>query len=202
MDKQLTKLQKDTLKEVSSIAANAASTALSKLTDRRIKVKLSKLTLMHPDDMPVEYKKEEDVGILFGIKGAISGSIVSLSSKESVYLLVDMIKGELLGTTTKLTEQDKDLIKEVGNILVGSYLTALSTMTRLKLPESTPILMESTAQEILKEASSKIKGRTKQILVIENDLIVDERKFKQELILILLPKTLELLFSRLFKWME
>jgi len=198
----LTRMQRDTLKEVTSIGANSASTALSKLTNRQIMVQLTKLEVFPIEEIPQRYKGEKNIGVLFGIYGDMGGAMLSLASEETVCLLCDMIQGKELGSKKSLDAYGQDLIKEVGNILVGSYLAALSTMSELNMLETVPELLVDTTSKLLGEASKYLKGSPRDVVVIENVLIIEKQKFKQELILILMPQQLDKLFKILFKKLE
>ena len=111
----LTRLHRDTLKEVASIGANAASTSLSKLTNKFIIVELSNLTVVSVKYIPQIYEGKSNVGILFNVDGDLGGVMISLATKESVHMICDLVLGKKLGTTTEMNPSDVDLIKEVGN---------------------------------------------------------------------------------------
>jgi len=200
----LTRFQRDTLKEVGSIGANAASIALSKLTHKFILVDMKRFRIVSLEKTPAIFgsSKNNVVGVLFTFKGDIPGVMMSISSKKSVMLISDLIYGKKPGTTKHFDDHAEDLIKEVGNILVGSYLHALSDMTKLSMIESTPRLMIDKPSLVIREGLKALEGKVKDVVIIETVLSIGKRKrkrFKEEIRLLLTPKTLDTLFTHLFK---
>ena len=195
----LTRFQRDTLKEVASIGANSASTALSKLTGKLILVELTKLNLFSIGQAIRVYDDKKNVGVILDVKGGVSGVMLAIASEKAALTIGDLVRRNKPGTSRKLDEGDKDLIKEVGNILVGNYLSALSNMSKLNMIESVPSLMIDSTRNILKNALAKLRGDVKKVIVIENVLIIGRKKIKQEIILILMPESLDKLFNMLFK---
>ena len=56
-----------------------------------------------------------------------------------------------------------------------------------------------TTDLILEAAVKRLGDGVDDVVVIENVLVIDQKRIKQEIILILMPETLDLLFERLFK---
>ena len=198
----LTRFQRDTLKEVASIGANAASTSLSKLTSKFILVELTNLKIVSLKDMPDYFPGKSNVGILFSVTGEMYGTMVNMATEKSMLLLCDLIKGVKPGTCKALNKDDKDMIKEVGNIVVGSYLAALSEMAKMNLLESVPKLLIDETGGIIRAAMDNLRGKPQEVMIIENRLTIDKKKFRQDLVLLLLPEDLDKLFEKLFKKLE
>lgn len=90
----------------------------------------------------------EVVGIYFKVNGDITGSIMILLDKKSAKMLTNLLmyrndEGE------ELDEMDISALQEIGNILSGSYLSSLSTLTNLNLTMSIPSLAIDMAGAIL-----------------------------------------------------
>lgn len=198
---KLTRFQRDTLKEVGSIGASSASTALSKLTGELILVDMTKLEVLSLDNIPdlLGDPKEDVVGIIFTIGGELEGSMACLCKQKLARAIADMVRKQKVGTTEKMDDYTEDLIKEVGNILVGAYITALSNLSKMSMVESTPNFMVGKTEGILKRAIKRVADDLNEIIVIETTLTIQKRRFKQDMVLMLRPKTLDLLFDKLFK---
>lgn len=201
---KLTRFQRDTLKEVGHIGASSASTALSKMTGKMILVEMTELQVMSVNDVLELFPDSKDniVGISFNVEGEITGVMDSLATKKTALLLSDMIRRAKEGTTKEIDDFTKDVLKEVNNILVGAYLTSLSNLTGFNLIESTPNLTVGTIDDSLRKAIEVFNGNITEVVVIETCLIIGKQRFKEELILMLDPQTLDILFKKLFKELE
>ena len=106
----------------------------------------------------------------------IDGSIMFLLNKTAARHLVD----KLMGTGHKPDDQDFDevelsALKEVGNIITGSYLNSLSMMTNLKLVPSIPFVAIDMAGAILSVPAIQFGMMGDKILLIETQFFDELR---------------------------
>ncbi len=137
---RLTWLERDALREIASIGAGNATTALSKLVKRRIDVVVPRLSLVELRSIPEVMGGPEKMATAMysRITGDTSGSLVVLFERESSYLVVDILKGNALGTTKTLTPEDFKSLEEMAVILSRTFLVALTDFLGLKLEISDP----------------------------------------------------------------
>jgi len=89
------------------------------------------------------------VGLLLRVTGDISGSIMFILEKKAAGVLVNILMGKPLDEIVVFDEIAISALKEVGNILAGSYLSALSTLTNLNILPSVPELAIDMAGAII-----------------------------------------------------
>jgi chemotaxis protein CheC len=89
------------------------------------------------------------VGVYIGVKGDMPGHALLVFPYESALLLVDMITGVELGTTTCVAEMEQSVLQEVGNIVTGSYLNAFSDYYRCSLLPNPPSLAIDMAAAVI-----------------------------------------------------
>jgi len=201
---RLSKLEADDLKEAGSIGAASASTALSKLINRPIEVSTTKLQLMNLDDIPslVGGPTILSVGTLFEIVGDLKGALLLLASKKTTMCLADMVQGRRVGTTKFMSEMDKDAIKEVGNILVGAYMTALAELSGLNILESIPKLEINNVPAIISDVIKEYDHKVRYTLVIETKMRIKKEGFTEDIIIILGHEEFGKLFHAMVKRMK
>ena len=107
-----------------------------------------------------------------------------LLGKQAARHLVD----QLMGTGPKPEDQEFDevemsALKEVGNIITGSYLNSLSMMTNLKLVPSIPYVAIDMAAAILSVPAIQFGMMGDKILLIETQFF-DELKLSGYFILL------------------
>lgn len=168
------KMQVDALREIGSIGAGHAATALSALLKKKILINVPNVSIVRIEDVPKAVCDEEGLvrGVYFEMKGDISGSTLILFPSKSAYLLVDLVTGKIAGSTKDMHEKfDDSVFMEICNILMGAYLTALGDMTGIILQHSVPYLASDYAGAIINSVLAEI-GQTSDIaLLIETEFV-------------------------------
>lgn len=139
----------DILKELGNIGAGNAMTALSQMLQCKVDMSVPQVRLLDFQDVAVIMGGEELVmaGIYLGVEGDITGSIMFLLEQESARHLVGKLMG--MKMAEEFTEMELSALQEVGNIITGSYLNSLSTLTGLCIYPSIPALTIDMAGAIL-----------------------------------------------------
>lgn len=169
---ELNIMQIDVLREVGNIGAGNAVTALSKMVSKRIDMKVPKVNI-------VEFKEVAELvggaevlvsGIYFQVFGDITGSIMFLIDKTSSKLLTNLLMGKN-DSNPELDEMERSALQEVGNILAGSYLSSLSSLTGLKISVSVPSLAIDMAGAIMSVPVALFGQVGDHVLLIETEFI-------------------------------
>ena len=127
------------LQEINNQAALNASGALSKLIDRQVKMNITMADVRKVEELsPVIGPEEIVAGVYLPVTGEITGAALLIFPKESSFSLSDLLVRREPGTTRKLTGLDKSALKELGNIVCGSYLTVLSNALQVKIIGQAP----------------------------------------------------------------
>lgn len=157
----------DILKEVASVASAHGSSALSEILGRKITLKLPSISSIDSDSL-LESKEANKLvlSVQCKILTGIEGKILFVLEDKSAYKLItlcykDRKKDETSGF---LTEVGMSVIKEVGNIVIGSYVGALSMLLKALIVSSLPALVSAPLYEVLNSAIS-FKEREYAILI-------------------------------------
>ena len=144
----------DVLKELGNIGAGNATTAIASMLNLTIDMKVPKVELKAVEDLGGAICPEEEtiVGIFLEVQNDISGSMMFLMRLDSAHYLVNRLMGGMGGSESsegEFSEMELSAMKEIGNIIAGSYLSALSTMTNLLITPSIPYIAVDMAAAIL-----------------------------------------------------
>lgn len=190
--------QIDVLKEIGNIGAGNAITALSKMVSKRIDMNVPEVNIVEFKDVAELAGGPETIvsGIYFNVSGDISGSIMFLMDNNSTRTLINwlMSKNE---PSMELDEIEVSALKEIGNILAGSYLSSISTLTGLKMTVSIPSLAIDMAGAIMSVPVILFGQVGDHVLLIETDFIEGLNRVKGNFFLIPDEKSFEILLKSL-----
>lgn len=194
------KIHIDVLRELGNIGAGNALTALSKMVDKKIDMNV-------PEAKIVEFTEVADilgdpesivVGILISISGDIDGFIMFVLDRDSANLLIKMLLGDYhVNTDGAFSEIEISALKEAGNILVSSYVSALSMITNLKLVPSVPDIAIDMAGAIISFPAIKFGAISDSIVYIETEFSEGVDKFYGDFFLIPDGESYDLIFKAL-----
>ena len=165
-------VQFDVLREIGNIGAGNATTALSKLLDARIEMRVPKVNLAGFSEITGIIGDEEQVmvGILLSLEGDVNGMMMFLLDTDSAGKLVSaVLKRDEAGETDiyDFDELELSALNEIGNIITGAYLSALSDLTKLTIVSSVPTLQVDMAGAILSIPAIEFSKIGDKVLLIE-----------------------------------
>lgn len=151
----LDSVQYDVLREIGNIGAGNATTALSKLLNTKIDMKVPKVNLLGFSEIAASIGSEEEpmIGILLSLSEDIDGMMLFMMDVKSGTHLVNSLLvsmgAEPIAEGEKFGEMHLSALNEMGNIITGAYLSALSDLTKLSIVASVPSLQIDMAGAIL-----------------------------------------------------
>ncbi|MCR5602279.1 MAG: chemotaxis protein CheC [Lachnospiraceae bacterium] len=142
----------DILKEIGNIGAGNATTALAQLLNTKVDMKVPKVDLLEFSEVGEAMGGEEQLmaGIYQLVEGDITGSIMFLLEEKSAITLISKLMGTPeVDNVSEFGEMEYSALKEIGNIITGSYLSSLSMLTNLKIISSIPAISIDMCGSIL-----------------------------------------------------
>lgn len=141
----------DVLQELGNIGAGNATTAIASMLSIRVNMNVPKVELLEVSKLGASICPEDEiiVGIFLEIQMDIEGSMMFLMRLDSAQYLVNKLMMRDASYQAEFDEMDLSALKEIGNIIAGSYLSALSTMTNLVISPSIPYLAVDMAASVL-----------------------------------------------------
>lgn len=188
--RELGALQLDGLREVASIGAGHAATALSQLTDRRIVVDVPEIRVL-PIEEVAELTGDADevvAAVAMHVLGDVTGRTVELFAPETASRLAEiLLSRDDVSFPDGFGELERSSLQEAGNILVGAYLNALSDFLGMLLLPSVPKLAIDLAGAVLTAAGLDPREEADWVLCIDTVFGIDERHTRLPGRFLLLP---------------
>lgn len=180
---KITSIHLDILKEIGNIGAGNAATALSKLLNKKIDMKVPDVRIVSFDEMMNITGGAENVvaGVFLRIEGDAPGSMFFvLPIEQATHFIREMIGDEnfQLGAPP-YSEMGLSALQELGNILSGSYLSSLSDFTNLLLYPSVPALSIDMVGAIISYGLIELSHVSDYAIVIDTALNDDEEINKE-----------------------
>ncbi|TCS80968.1 chemotaxis protein CheC [Pectinatus cerevisiiphilus] len=173
----LSAMQLDAIKEIGNVGAGNSATALSQLINKKIDMDVPNVSIVPLADVPnlVGGPDTMVASIFLRVYGKAPGSVLFLMPRESAFYLVEHLLGEQKSATDgELTEMDQSALMEIGNILAGAYLNALSYYTKLTLLPSIPAMAIDMAGAILNVVIVQLGQMGDHALVIETQFLSED----------------------------
>ena len=142
----------DILREVGSIAVGHGSIALSEILGRKIEVQMPSLQIIPSSQVLTKVMTGQIVicvscNILSGLKG----EILFVLEEKSAFKLIDACFPSHIEEKrgSVFTEMGLSVIKEIGNVIISSYVGALSMILKNIVIISIPTLVSGSVQQIM-----------------------------------------------------
>lgn len=168
----------DVLKEVGNVGSGNAATAIANMVGTRIDMKVPNVKLMDVGKLGSAIGPEEEtvIGIFLEVSHDIDGSMMFLLDLESGHYLADklLMKENVVHEQMEVfDEMELSALKEVGNIITASYLSALASMTNLTILPSVPYICVDMAAAILSVPAIEFGLVGDRALLIETEICAD-----------------------------
>ena len=172
--------QFDVLKEIGNIGAGNATTALATMLNIKVDMSVPNVALLPFDNISSFIGSEEQtvVGILLEIQGDIDGMMMFLFDMKSAHHLVNSLMMRDVhqdeNGMADFSEMEMSALNEIGNIVSGSYLSALSGLTGMKMVSSVPALSIDMLGALLSVPAIEFCKYGDKLLMIQSEFGEDD----------------------------
>jgi len=183
----LTNEQADELWELGNGGAQNAATALSSLIGVPISISLQKIIMVRLANLQKYLDDSIAAMVVFQVRGQVSGngSIVLHVPKKSIIKLSSIMLAAP-DEDREISEMDKSMLHEIGNIMTSSYLDACADLLSLMLIPSPPSMVIDMPHAVLQSviAGQEMDEELDQILLFKTDMHCAEHDLEAGLLLL------------------
>ncbi|EKD63515.1 MAG: CheC, inhibitor of MCP methylation [uncultured bacterium] len=185
--------------EISEAGSKSASSALSVMTGQDIAIEISDPEIVQIEQLQKNSKNGLVVSVLLKIEGELNGEMLLVLPESSAMKLVDILLRKKSQKTVKLDKLSESALREVGNILVGNYLSALSNALKMELLESVPDLVLDTRESIMNSLVVEISQHGYETIVFKMEFEVQKEEVKGEMFMFFNPQSIEKILEKIKK---
>ena len=196
----LRKDQLDAIRELGNIGSGNAATALAQFLNRKINMTVPKAKILPFGEVAqlIGGPEERVMGIFLKVMGNISGKFLLLiPEKGAVQLLQALMPGFAIANPADFGEMEISCMREIGNILAGAFLNALSVLTNTPMLNALPTLAFDMAGALIDTVVADMTAVSDHVLMIETSFFESSEDLKLHIFLLPDPDSLGQLLSLL-----
>lgn len=182
---QLSHLELDTLREIGSIGTGNAATALSEMLQREVRITMPEVRIMGYNEA-IEWiggPEEITAGVLVRLSGQIAGIMLSVQPLEFVNLALESMLSRGITEYGQLTELENSALVEVGNIMISTFINALSGLADVNIDLTVPAFTVDMQGAILAVPMAEYGGQSDYIMTIGGNFVCDNKQVPCRLLL-------------------
>ena len=196
---ELNSMQLDVLKELGNIGSGNAATALSSMLGREVDMHVPVVKVLDYTDA-IEFLGGPEnvvVGMLVRISGDIEGMIMFILQKSFAEIILNGFFGTDDASILAMDENHRSAITEIGNIMSGSYVGAISALSGMFINISVPSLTVDMVGAILSVPAIEFAAVSDKVLFIDESFVIGQQSIQSNMILIPEIDSLSVLLGRL-----
>lgn len=198
--RELDPSQLDAMREIANIGAGHAATALSQMTNRVIMIEVPEVSIIRLEDVGSVTGEPDDVvaAVMMKVLGDVTGRTVQIFPGTSAVKLISIMTGEAEAEfPDDFTDEHQATLKEVGNIIVGAYLNALSDFMGLLLIMSVPAIAIDMAGAVMTTSYLNFGEDQDHVLCVNTGMIMGEERIRGHFLLIPDGESLQIMLRKL-----
>ena len=196
---KLSDIQKDALKETANVGAGNAATALSEIVKKKVNLVISDLNFVSLNNLQevIGGPKKLVVGIYTPVTGDLSGSIVLIFPIEAALSLASAMQKTQVGSSNILSEEDQQVLRNMGNIVCDPYLTSLSQFLEMKMGREDSKVVSTFGESIIDLIMLTIDKDAESGLLIKTGFDIEKSDIKGEFVLLLTMKKVDQVLNKI-----
>ncbi|MGH7736521.1 MAG: chemotaxis protein CheC [Candidatus Tyrphobacter sp.] len=161
-------LRADALKEIGNIGAGHAATALSQLLNAKISLAEPRVDVVKFCDLAdrIRYHDRSVAAMHMAVRGDAAGHILVLFDSEQAMEFVRRFIRRVIGDIRIYDSIADSTLKELSNIIAGSYLSAIAHLASTRLEPSVPTLSFGSVRSAFEGLMTTVPDR--EVFLVES----------------------------------
>lgn len=196
---EMNEMEIDIIKEIGSIGNGNAATALSGMLNAKVSMSLPKVELLEFNEALFHLGNPEDIvaAILVEMSGEIEGIMLFILTQEFSDEILNRMLGKEKVEFMEFEDIDVSALTEVGNIMISSYINALSTLTNVNINLSVPQIAVNMLGGILSLPMATMGVSSDKIMMITGQFNVENKNLESNMLLLPNVESLNILMKKL-----
>ena len=135
--------------------------------------------------------------VLVKMSGEINGIMLFILKIDFINAVLDSVLSKDIDDYMDLTELEKSALEEIGNIIISSYVNAMSGLTGVSIKLSIPSIAINMLGGILSVPMVEFGYETDKLMMINGKFIVDDKVLDSNLLMMPDIQSLNYLMQKL-----
>lgn len=191
--------QIDAFREIGSIGNGNAVTALSGILSEKISMNLPEVGILDFNEAQRKLGDPEELvaAVLVEMSGELSGVMMLILKKDFISQIMKSVLHAHPESLLEMGEIEESLLIEVGNIMISSYINAISTLTNMQISLSVPQIALNMLGGVLSLPMALIGLESDKIMMITGDFSIAGKGLNSDILLLPDVKSLNVLMKKL-----
>lgn len=192
-------MQLDAVREVGSIGAAHAATSLSQLLGETLQMSVPDIQILGYNETIARMGNPEELvtGVMVLMEGGLNGMMLYIQRLELINLVMEHLFQKDIKDLGSMGELETSALLEIGNIMISSYVNAMSSMTGITIGLTVPAFSVNMLGGILTVPMVEMAYETDKLMTIEGSFLYAGQRLRSNLLMIPEVKGLNLLLEKL-----
>jgi len=199
MAEQLSYNQIDVLKEIATVGSATAATALADMIGEKVEISVPQVTLVPVENIGAVLARPDEMCFILDmeLQHDVKGRIFILLPPDDAKFLSATLLSRQKEEVDFNDEMFRSALKEVCNILGGSYVSAMADMTKFTISISTPSMAFDMIGAILDFIFINIAEESDEALYIKTEITIKGLRLSGLFLLFPTAESLQKIFNSL-----
>lgn len=179
-------MELDIIREIGSIGTGSAATALSSFLNRTIRMTIPEVSVLDLKDAIKKIGTPEEgiAAVLVRMSGEVNGIMLFLLKLDFINEVLEHILERKIADYLELGEMEISALTEIGNIMISTYINALSSLAGVDISLSVPAITVDMLGGILSVPMVEMGYQTDKMMMITGSFIIDGKKLNSNLLML------------------
>lgn len=176
----------DVFREIGSIGNGNAATALSGILMEKVNMEMPEVGILEFNEAQKRLGEPEEIvaAVLVELSGKISGIMMLILKKDFVRQLTGKVLGRTELDMLRLDSMEESLLLEAGNIMISSYVNALSSLARIPVELSVPQIAVNMLGGVISMPLAMMGIVSDKLMMIKGKFFIGEAELSSDMLLL------------------
>ncbi|HBC98746.1 MAG TPA: chemotaxis protein CheC [Lachnoclostridium sp.] len=189
----------DLIREIGSIGTGNSATALSSMLGKTVRMTLPDVQILGYNEAIKFLGDPEEIvaAILVKMSGEINGLMLFVLKLDFINQVLSILMKEEIEDYYQLNVLETSALEEVGNIIISSYVNAISSLSEVSINLSVPDIAINMLGGILSVPMVEFGYQTDKMMMISGQFIIGGKVLHSDLLMMPEIQSLNFLMEKL-----
>lgn len=196
---EMNEMEKDIFKELGSIGGGNAATAMSNMLNAKVSMVVPTVEILEFNEALARLGDPESVvaAVMVEMTGEIQGIMLQIVPQEFSDAVLSRMLGKEAVPLLEMEEIDGSVLTEIGNIVIASYITALSSLCRVDIELAVPQFTVNMLGGIMSMPIAMMGQHSDRIMMVTGEFKIDGAALNSGMLLLPDVASLNILMKKL-----